>query len=81
MSIFQRLRATLVAEPNWLENHLFLANVTMPSRFPFANAHHGKATDLSVLSLAFKPHFPVGAGPWHERGLRAHGFFDLRGIG
>ena len=29
MSIFQRLRA-LVAEPNWLENHLFLANVTIP---------------------------------------------------
>ena len=31
MSIFQRLRA-LVAEPNWLENHLFLANVTMPEQ-------------------------------------------------
>src|SRR5271166_1633400 len=31
MSIFQCLRA-LVAEPNWPENHLFLANVTMPKR-------------------------------------------------
>jgi S-adenosyl-l-methionine hydroxide adenosyltransferase len=29
MSIFQRLSA-LVAEPNWLKNRLYLANVTMP---------------------------------------------------
>jgi hypothetical protein len=29
MSIFQCLRA-LVAEPNWLKNRLYLANVTMP---------------------------------------------------
>jgi hypothetical protein len=29
MLIFQRLRA-LAAEPNWLENRLYFANVTMP---------------------------------------------------
>ena len=38
MSIFQCLRA-LVAEPNWLENHLFLANVTMPF---MQLAYHGR---------------------------------------
>lgn len=30
MFIFQRLKA-LIAEPNWLENRLYFANVTMPS--------------------------------------------------
>ena len=38
---------------------------------PFANAQPGEATALGALWRAFKPHFPVGAGPWRERGLRA----------
>jgi hypothetical protein len=33
VSNYQRLRA-LVAEPNWLENRLFLANVTTPNHEP-----------------------------------------------
>jgi 5-methyltetrahydropteroyltriglutamate--homocysteine methyltransferase len=36
---------------------------------PVDEYREGKA--LGTLWRAFKPHFPVIAGPWRERGLRA----------
>ncbi|MGO9232697.1 MAG: formaldehyde-activating enzyme [Methylocella sp.] len=69
MSRYQCLRA-LVAEPNRLHNHLFLANVTMPkiqdwnyeaTKLAIARAVNGEPKVAEVIAQEDVMHHPLAA--------------------